>query len=65
VYFADMLFAENKWDAIESRLRDTRPQIVDQYERVHHAADAWELQLNATVLVNIRSLGRLAAPCSQ
>jgi hypothetical protein len=53
VYFAEMSFAENKRDAIESRLRDARPQIVDQYERVRHAADAWEIQLNATVLVNM------------
>jgi hypothetical protein len=53
VYFAEMLFAENKWDAIESRLRDARSQIVDQYERVQHAANAWEIQLNATVLVNM------------
>jgi hypothetical protein len=53
VYFAEMSFAENKRDVIESRIGEARRRIVDQYECVQHAAYAWEIQLNATVLVNM------------
>ena len=48
-----MSFTENKRAAIESRLGEARPRIVEQYERIRDLTDACEIQLNATVLVNM------------
>ena len=53
-YVASMSLADKHFAIIEDRLADARCRIVQQYQRVGHAAlEEDEVQLNAMVLVSM------------